>query len=52
LIHSFSREFAGWENYQDFTRLFEVEAEPGIIQRLNADSGIPLFTVWVSGNSA
>lgn len=50
LIHSFSLEFTGWEDYQVFTRLFGVEAEPGTIQRLNADFGIPLFTVWVVGD--
>ncbi|MBA2883214.1 hypothetical protein HNR65_003576 [Desulfosalsimonas propionicica] len=50
LVHSFSPEFSGWADYQAFTRLFGAEAKPGIMQRLNADSSIPLFMVWVVGN--
>lgn len=50
LIHSFSRERAGWSDYQAFTRLFGVEAVEGELQRLGNASTIPLFGVWVVGN--
>jgi hypothetical protein len=50
LIHSFSKELAGWPDYQAFTCLFGVEAEPGVVQRLYSDSNIPFFGVWVLGD--
>jgi hypothetical protein len=50
LIHSFSPKNAGWKDYQVFTRLFGLEAQMGVIQRLGATSRIPLFGVWVAGN--
>lgn len=52
LIHSFSQELAGWPDYQAFTRLFGVEAERGMLQRLSDASPIPLFGVWVVGDYA
>ena len=50
LVHSFSRERAGWADYQAFTRFFGVEAVEGTIQRLNPVSHPPLFGVWVVGD--
>ena len=50
LIHSFSDKHAGWEDYQAFTRLFEVEAKRGEVQRLNEMSEISFFGVWVRGD--
>ena len=51
LVHSFSPERVGWSDYQAFTRLFGVEAEFGRVQRLSAKSKVPLFAVWVAGDS-
>ena len=51
VIHSFSPKKAGWKDYQVFTRLFGFEAQMGVIQRLGATTRIPLFGVWVAGNS-
>ena len=53
LIHSFSRQQTGWEDYEAFTRVFGIKAEMGAIQKLNtttAPSRIPLFGLWVEGN--
>lgn len=50
LVHSFSQERTGWTDYQAFARLFDVEAEVGVVQRLGNTSSIPLFGVWVVGN--
>ena len=51
VIHSFSPKKAGWKDYQVFTRLFGFEAQMSVIQRLGATTRIPLFGVWVAGNS-
>lgn len=51
VIHSFSPKKAGWKDYQVFTRLFGLEAQMGVIQRLGATSRIPLYGVWITGNS-
>lgn len=50
LIHSFSQEHAHWADYEAFTRLFQVEAARGTLQRLGGEPNIPLFSVWVVGN--
>lgn len=50
VIHSFSPKKAGWKDYQAFTRLFGIEAQMGVIQRLGSATRIPLFGVWVVGN--
>lgn len=50
VIHSFSPKNAGWKDYQVFTRLFGLEAQMGVIQRLGATSRIPLFGIWIVGN--
>ncbi len=51
MVHSFSKELVGWTDYQSFTRLFGVEAELGSVQHLPSNSSIPLFGLWVVGNS-
>jgi uncharacterized protein DUF6946 len=51
LVHSFSQELAGWGDYEAFARLFGVDAKRGVVQRLSTDSIVPLFGVWVMGNS-
>ncbi|SFM23299.1 hypothetical protein SAMN05421830_1241 [Desulfomicrobium norvegicum] len=51
VIHSFSPKSAGWKDYQVFTRLFSVDAQIGAIQRLGSAMRIPLFGVWVAGNT-
>ena len=50
VVHSFSQERTGWSDFQAFTRLFGVEAEEGVVQRLGSGSSVPLFGVWVVGN--
>jgi hypothetical protein len=50
VVHSFSQECVGWPDYQAFTRLFGVEAELGLLQRLGSSAAIPLFGVWIVGN--
>jgi hypothetical protein len=52
LIHSFSKERAGWPDYQAFARLFGTEADMGVVQRLGNTSNIQLFGVWVTGDCA
>jgi hypothetical protein len=50
LVHSFSEELVGRTDYQEFTRLFSVEAELGSVQHLTSASTVPLFGLWVVGN--
>jgi hypothetical protein len=50
VIHSFSPKKAGWKDYQVFMRLFGLEAQLGVIQRLGLATRIPLFWVWVVGD--
>jgi hypothetical protein len=50
VVHSFSPEHAGWSDYQAFTRIFEVDAAIGSVQRLGRASSVPLFGVWIVGN--
>jgi Domain of unknown function (DUF6946) len=49
-VHSFSEEHVGWSDYETFVRLFGVQAEREIVQRLTKASGIPLFGAWVTGD--
>lgn len=51
LVHSFSQERIGWDDYQEFTSLFGVEARIGCVQGLGTMSKVPFFGVWVVGNS-
>jgi hypothetical protein len=50
LIHSFSEQRRGFEDYDAFVRLFGVHAHTGVVQRLPTTSIVPLFAVWVTGD--
>jgi hypothetical protein len=50
LVHSFSKNLFGFSDYQEFAKLFGVDAKEGVVQRLGTDSAVPLFGVWVVGN--
>jgi hypothetical protein len=50
LVHSFSRQRTGWNDYEAFIRLFGVRAVPDVVQRLTSASSIPLFSAWASGD--
>ena len=50
LIHSFSEQRTGFEDYDAFVRLFGVHAHSGVVQRLPTTSIIPIFAVWVTGD--
>ncbi len=52
LVHSFSQKHAWWDDYRAFAAQFGVVAERGVVQRIGADSPVPLFGVWVTGDSA
>jgi hypothetical protein len=52
LIHSFSKQRVGWSDFKSFAHLFGVEAIEGAIQGLSRNSRIPLFGVWVMGDSS
>jgi len=51
LVHSFSPSRAGFEDYQAFVRLFNVqEARLDQLQWLGEMNGIGLYVSWVSGD--
>jgi hypothetical protein len=50
LVHSFSEQRTGFEDYDAFVRLFGVPAQSGVVQRLPTTSTVPLFTAWVTGD--
>lgn len=52
LVHSFSEQNTGWSDYEAFARLFDVRATIGLPQRLSGKTTIPLYAVWVRGDSA
>lgn len=49
LVHTFTRQDTGWADYQRFLKLFGVEAERRMVQRLGDKSPVPLFAAWVAG---
>jgi hypothetical protein len=51
LVHSFSVKRAGWFDYRAFLNLFGVRAEIGQPQRLPGTQVVPLFAVWIPGDS-
>jgi hypothetical protein len=51
LIHSFSEQRTGWQDYEAFVNLFGVRAVSDLVQRLPSASPVPLFAVWVTGDS-
>lgn len=52
LVHSFSAEFVGWGDYRAFLALFGVQAQRGVLQRLESPSSIPLFAAWAVGEQS
>jgi Domain of unknown function (DUF6946) len=50
LVHSFSEQRIGWQDYEAFADLFRVHAEPDVVQRLTSATCIPLFAAWVTGD--
>lgn len=47
LVHSFSTEDSGLEDYQNFARLFGVVAEPNQLVCIGKHEGISMHIVWV-----
>ncbi len=45
LVHSFSKNLFGFSDYQEFAKLFGVDAKEGVVQRLGTDSAVP-FSVY------
>lgn len=52
LVHSFSEYNAGWSDYEAFAGLFDVRASIDLPQLLSDKTSIPLYAVWVRGDSA
>ncbi len=50
LVHSFSEQRTGWQDYAAFVRLFGVEAVPNVVQRITSATSVPLFAAWVTGD--
>ena len=50
LVHSFSAEDEGLQDYQAFLALYGVKGEPGDLVRLKRTHGIDLYCGWVRGN--
>lgn len=50
LVHSFSEQCTGWQDYEAFVRLFGVQAVRDVVQRLKDATNIPLFGAWVTGD--
>ena len=55
LIHTFSRTDQGFEEYREFSRLFGIEAEIGVLKKAScgttwARNGLPLYLGWVHGD--
>jgi len=50
LVHSFSEQHIGWQEYEAFVGLFGVQAVRDTVQRLTTASSCPLLTAWVTGD--
>lgn len=50
LVHSFSQEDQGFEDYQAFLGLFGVQASPNRLVFVNETQGINLYCGWARGN--
>jgi hypothetical protein len=50
VVHSFSRQQAGWDDFGAFCRLFGTTPEAGRLERLPGNDAVPLFAVWVPGD--
>lgn len=51
LVHSFNQANAGFEDYQNFTSLYDCNAEINKIHFLKDINGVKLFTGWIRGDS-
>lgn len=51
LVHSFSRGRARFEDYEEYARLFRVEAVPDRITPVTNLSGVRLFIGWIGGDA-
>lgn len=47
LIHSFSKDLAGWPDFIAFANLFGVNPVVGKVERFAGNSSVPLFGVWI-----
>ena len=50
LIHTFSRMDQGFTEYREFSRLFGIEAEIGVLGTTRGRNGLPLYFGWVHGD--
>jgi len=50
LVHSFSEQHTGWDDYAGFARIFGVQAMRDEVQHLTSAPSVPLFGVWVTGD--
>ena len=50
LIHSFSPTARWFEEFSEFSRLFRIEAEIGVLGATRARNGLPLYLGWVRGD--
>ncbi|MCP4538321.1 MAG: hypothetical protein GY832_14385 [Chloroflexi bacterium] len=51
LVHSFSQNEEGFEDYQAFLNLFDVTAEPNQLVSAKHTQGIDLYCGWARGNA-
>ena len=50
LVHSFSRQQAGFTDYSAFLRLFGVQAARGTVQPATTRNGTHLYFSWITGS--
>jgi len=51
IVHSFSNEDTGYDNYSEFLKLFGVEAVPDQLVYLTEVNSVSLFSGWVTGSA-
>jgi hypothetical protein len=50
LVHSFSVQRTGWQDYEDFVGLFGIQAQPETVQRLTTHAAVHFLASWVTGD--
>ena len=50
LVHSFSKDRAGWADFEAFCGFFGAKPTVGRLERLPGEQAVPLFAVWVPGD--
>ena len=50
LVHSFSKDNQGFDDFAAFASLFGVIPEIGRIQRLSKPNGVSFYTTWIKGD--